>query len=111
MSKRDVQKYYEQICEQRLEMLNNIKEFEEECQKGMIAPERVQQLQEMVQPFNQNYERISYIMFLLNQPIKQERKEKYKKKIEKLKENLQKENSTEAVLEENKQVIENVKNI
>lgn len=111
MAKKDVERYYLEICEQQKEMLENVKEMEEECQKGMVAPERLKQLKDMTEVFNQNYKRISYIMFLLNQPAKKEKVKKYnnqnKKKIEKL----GKENSLGAVLEENKKVIENIKNI
>lgn len=111
MAKKDVERYYLEICEQQKEMLENIKEMEEECQKGMVAPERLKQLKDMTEVFNQNYKRISYIMFLLKQPIKKERKEKYEEKIKEKKKELGEENSLEAVLEENKKVIENIKNI
>lgn len=111
MSKKDVEKYFESVCDQLHEMKENIKYFEEQCKNGMVPPERVQQLEDMVKPFNNNYERLSYIMFLLNQPTKKEKKKKYERQLVKVKSKLNPQNSTEAVLEENKKIIEDVKNI
>lgn len=111
MSKKDVERYYLQMSDQLHEMKENIKDFEELCKNGMVLPERVQQLEDMVKPFNSNFERLSYIMFLLNQPNKKEKVKKYERQIKKSKSKLNPENSTQAVLEENKQVIENIKNL
>ena len=69
MSKKAVDKYFEQICEQYHEMLENIHDLEKECANGIVEPERVERLKSQIEPLKQNYERWSYMMFLLNQPF------------------------------------------
>ena len=70
MSVKDVKLYYDEVCQQRQEMLDEIHDFEIECQKGLIEPERLDQIKETIQPLLNNYQTLSYIMFLLNKPVK-----------------------------------------
>ena len=109
MSVKHVIKYYNEVCDQYKDMLNEIKEFEQEAEKGLIEPERLDKIKETIQPLMNNYQRISYIIFLLNQPNKKEKIAKYKKQNQKLLEKLNKDNSLEATLEENEQVISDLK--
>ena len=110
MSKKDVIEYYKTISKQREEMLQNLKDFEKECENGMIEPERIETIKENIQPLLRNYERISFIMFLLNQPNKLENKKKYNEKIKEKIEKLKPENSLESVIKENNEVINKTKN-
>lgn len=106
MSKRDVEKYYETICNQYHDLLNELRDFEEEATKGLIEPERLDTIKESLKPLVANYERVSYIMFLLNQPNKKEKKKKYIKQISKKLSQLDKNNSIESTIEENKEVLD-----
>lgn len=111
MSVKHVKKYYEEICNQYLEMRSELKDFEKECENGLFEPERLDIIKETVQPLMDNYERVSYIMFLLNKPNKEKKIKKYEQQNKKLLNNYKKSNSLEAVKEENKQVIENLRKI
>ena len=57
-----------------------------------------------------NYQRISYIMYLLNLPNKKEKAVKYKRQNSKLLNTLSKDNSLEKTIEENSEVINKLKN-
>lgn len=100
MSKKDFDNYYNQVEEQYLEMINNLKDFEELATYKIIEPERLDELKAIIQPIKQNYQRLSYIKFLLNKPNKQSKKKKYMKVNEKLIKELDKD-SEKAVIEEN----------
>lgn len=101
MSVKHVKDYYNQICSQYHEMIEDIKDLEREAEQGLIEPERIDRLKDQVAPIKQNYERWSYMMFLLNQPNRKKKIKKYQQQNKKLLEHLEKNNSLEAVIEEN----------
>ena len=103
MSIKHVNRYYKQICEQYQEMINDIKDVEREAEQGLVEPELIDRLKEQVAPIKNNYERWSYMMFLLHQPNRKEKIKKYQRQNAKLLNSLGKENSLEAVIEENKE--------
>ena len=101
MSVKHVEEYYNQICRQYQEMLDDIKDIEKECAEGIVEPERIDRLKEQIAPIKNNYERWAYMMFLLHQPNRQSKVKRYQKQNEKLLRSLSKENSLDAILEEN----------
>lgn len=101
MSLKHVNRYYKQICEQYTEMINDIKDVEKEAERGLIEPERIERLKDQVAPIKQNYERWTYMMFLLHQPNRKEKIKKYQRQNAKLISKLSKANSLEAVIDEN----------
>lgn len=102
MSVKAVRKYYDQICEQYHEMIELIHDLEKEAEQDLVEPERIERLKEQVAPIKQNYERWTYMMFLLNQPERNSKHEKYKRQNSRLLKNLNKQNDLDSVLEENK---------
>ena len=108
MSVKAVKKYYEQICDQYCEMLQDIRDFEEEAAKGLIEPERVDRLKEQIAPIKQNYERWSYMMFLLNQPQRKSKQKRYEDQNRRLLRSLDKKNSIEATIKENIEARKNI---
>ena len=108
MSVKDVRDYYDKVCEQYLEMKNELADFTEEANKGLIEPERIEQAKQAIQPLMNNYERITYIMFLLNQPANKKKVARYKKQQKKKIANLSEVNSLDAVLKENECAIKNI---
>ncbi len=102
MSVKSVRKYYDQICEQYHEMIELIHDLEKEAEQDLVEPERIERLKEQVAPIKQNYERWTYMMFLLNQPERNSKHEKYKRQNSRLLKNLDKQNDLDSVLEENK---------
>lgn len=101
MSVKAVKEYYDQICDQYCEMLQDIKDFEQEAAEGLIEPERVERLKEQIAPIKQNYERWSYMMFLLNQPQRKSKHKRYEHQNRRLLASLDKKNSIESTIQEN----------
>ena len=108
MSVKAVKQYYNQICDQYHEMLENIRDLEAEAANGMVEPERIERLKDQVAPIKQNYERWSYMMFLLNQPERKSKQPRYKDQNRKLLNNLSKENSLDSVIQENSEALKHV---
>lgn len=105
MSVKAVNDVYSQICEQYREMMENIKDLEKEANEGIVEPERIDAMREQIEPIKQNYERWSYIMFLLHQPQRKSKHSKYKSQNKALLNKLSKENSIEFTMEENREAL------
>ena len=75
MAKRHVVEYFLQVEYQYLEMLDNLKEFKELLAANRISNEEFQQAIAEIELIKANYERISYIMFLLNKPNRKTKEE------------------------------------
>ena len=111
MSVKHVKKYYDEICEQYKEMLENIKDAEQDAMNDMVDMDYVENLKKVIQPIKDNYERWSYLMFLLNQPERKEKITAYKRRMEKFLNGLPKDKSVEATIEENNSALKNVKHL
>lgn len=83
MSRKHVDEYYNQICAQYKELLENTKEVEKSMKEGIVSPEFLDNYKKVIEPVKVNYERWSYMIFLLNMPNKKEKKRKYLKQREK----------------------------
>ena len=105
MAYKHTKEYYDKICEQYLEMKDEIRDFEIEAQNNIMEPERLDMIKEQIKPLMDNYERWSYMMYLLNLPVKKSKQKSYQERNKKFISNLNKNNSLQSVLEENKQVI------
>lgn len=79
MSVKHVKEYYNQVCDQYHEFLEELKDFGELCNDGMVAPEVVEQAQRMIEPLKDNWMKMNYIMWLLNKPNKKSKQDRYKK--------------------------------
>lgn len=101
MQIKHVKQYYKTICEQRQELIENLRDLEKEANDGLMPPERLEEVKQSIQPLLQNYERISYIMFLLNQPQRQSKKRAYEIRNERFLSSLDKNNSLQQTIEEN----------
>lgn len=106
MSKKDVDNYYNEICDQYSQLIEEIHDFEKECEQGLIEPERLDKIKENIQPLKNNYMTISYIMFLLNQPVRKSKKRAYEKRNEKLLKFIDSKYTKDGVLKQNKAVLD-----
>lgn len=110
MAIRHVREYYERMVSDYAEMKRVLGEMEKLSEeKASVAINNIEQIREQVKVLEANYNRLSYIMFLLNQPNKEKKKSKYfkqeKKKLDKIPINDRK----EAVINENTKVLETLK--
>lgn len=108
MAKSHVITYYLEVEYQYLEMLSILKELKELVAEGKVSIEAYEQEVANVQKLKENYERIAYIMFLLNKPKRKNKKESLAllKWYEELKTH-----SKEAILDENKDVLATFKQL
>lgn len=109
MSVKHVKEYFNQVADQYSEMLNELRDFEKEAEQGLIEPERLDIIKQNIQPLVNNYQTLSWIMFLLNQPNKKEKIKKYERQNKALLKTLNKEFSQEGVINTNQQVIDGLK--
>ena len=110
MAIKHVREYYERMVSDYVEMKRVLEEMEKlSGEKASVAINNIEQIREQVKVLEANYNRLSYIMFLLNQPNKEKKKSKYfkqeKKKLDKIPINDRK----EAVIDENTKVLETLK--
>ena len=109
MSVKHVKKYYEEIRSQYNEMLENLKDAEQELADQIVDLDYVERLKTIIKPIKDNYERWSYMMFLLNQPERKKKILAYKQRMNKFIADMEKSNSIDAVIEENNKTIKNTK--
>lgn len=110
MALKDLRDYYYKVCRDRAEAIREIQEFEVECSNGLVSPERLDAYKKSLQPILTNYEQISYLMFLLDKPVKKEKHQRYANQNKKLLKQIREENTTEGMLNKNKQALEEMKN-
>ena len=111
MALKDIINYYNEICDQYHDLLTEIRDFEEEAKKGLIEPERLDEIKKTIQPLIANYQTLSYIMFLLNKPVKKEKHKKYEKQNTKILKQIAYKNTKAGLLETNNNTINEVKKI
>lgn len=102
MSKKDFDREYKQIESQYLEMLENLKDMEQELANGLVNPDMFEQMKEIIKPLKTNYEMWNYIKFLLNKPTRKQKEERYRNQNKKL---ISQMKIFEQMKEENNQVL------
>lgn len=83
MAKRDVVQYYLEQEATYSQVLEDVDDLEKSYKSGNMDYERYSQLRDSltqdIQAIKEEYERLSYVMFLLNMPNRVEKKDRYKK--------------------------------
>ena len=70
MAKRHVVQYYIELENEYLEMQDTLKELQQLAQEGKIEESTYLDTKKEVDLIKSNYERVAYILFLLNKPNK-----------------------------------------
>lgn len=109
MSKKDFDEYFLQVANQYEQFKQTLEQISKEAAEGMTDIDFVENLQAKIIPFKQNYERLAYIKYLLDQPNRKHKIKKYQSSISKKVAKLDKSNSTQAVLQENKEILKDIK--
>ena len=65
MAVKHIKEYYEQVCEQYIQMNDELRDFQKEVENGLVEPERIENLEKLIEPLKNNYMTLSWIMFLL----------------------------------------------
>lgn len=77
MSRKDVENYYNLICNDYHELLTTLNELEEAVKENMVSPERLDNMKVLFEPIKNNYMTWSYLMYLLNKPVKKSKHKRY----------------------------------
>ena len=108
MAKKHFDAYFNQVADQYVQMLDELRDMEHEVNTGMISPERLENMEKMVAPLKANYLRLAYVKYLLDLPVKKEKQPGYQKRNKQLLK--QTEGHTQSdILKENTHVIENTR--
>lgn len=105
MAIEDVKNYYNSVCEDYHELLQTLKDMEEEYNKNLVSPETLENLKKQIEPIKINYQTISYIIFLLNRPKKKAKIRKYERQHNK---NIGTYKTLEDVKKENRNILNNI---
>lgn len=84
MAVKDVKQYYYAMQAQYLEMKADLADFEQALKDGFITEDQLKAAKEDVFVIEANYNRLSYIMYLLEMPNRQSKKAKYANQNKKL---------------------------
>ena len=110
MAIKHVREYYERMVSDYVEMKRVLEEMEKLSEeKASIALSNIEQIREQVKILEANYKRLSYIMFLLNQPNKESKKQRYLAREKKKLSDIPVSDREEAVIEENTRILETLK--
>lgn len=83
MAKKDVEKYFIAKQVQFVKMSALLPEVQRGIDEGFLPEERLQEMEKRIIDLQNDYERLGYIMFLLNQPVRKEKKAKEKRQNKK----------------------------
>ena len=79
MAIKDVKVYFYNMLGQYLEMKEDLKDFDQALQDGHITEDKLEEVYKDVQDLQNNYDRLTFIMYLLELPARKTKKEKFKK--------------------------------
>lgn len=79
MATKDVKQYYYKMMAQAMEMQADLDDYNEAFRNGFITEDQLADAKADIDIINQNYERLKYIVYLLDLPNKSKKKDKYRK--------------------------------
>lgn len=110
MARKHVEEYYMRMASDYTEMKKVLSEMEKISKDNASnALNNIDKIREQVKLLESNYKRLSYIMFLLNQPNKEKKKKRYYQREKKKLNNILEKDRKEGVIAENSAIIEDLK--
>lgn len=110
MAVKDVKEYYYKLLIQTAEMKADLEDFEKAFKDGYITEDRLDEAKKQVEAIEANFERVGYVMYLLEMPNRPKKAAKWKKQNAKLAQHFQVQKAdADAVLDENKSSLDNLR--
>lgn len=110
MALRHVKRYFSQIAAQYFQMTKMLEGFEKELREGTVEEWQVERARSMIKPLKDNYDRMAYIIYLLNLPNDSKSRKNNEKDQTLLKDYFSKVKADQdSIGFENKDVLENLK--
>ena len=104
MSKKHFDEYYLRLYSDYVEMVNLLKQLEDECVTGMVAPEKIESYRQALQPIKDSFLTMQFVKYLLDKPNKKDKIKRYEKQTQGIDKNM-----LNKVSEENRERIRNLK--
>lgn len=108
MSLKHFDEYFDEVSNQYVEMLENLKDMEELLLQGMVSPEQIENLKIMIQPLKDNYMTLSYIKFLLDKPNRKEKQARHEKQMKKYLDKIDPSKTKDGIINQNKEILNNI---
>ena len=70
MSKKHFDEYYFQLYSDYVEMINLLKQLEDECATGMVSPDKIENYKNALQPIKDSFLTMQFVKYLLDKPNK-----------------------------------------
>jgi len=110
MALRDIRDYYFTMMAQYLELQQDLADFEQAFKDGYITEDKLEEVKTDVARVKENYDRLTYIVYLAELPNRKEKKEKALKGNTLIEEYFKKIGaSSDVVFDENKSTIAKIK--
>ena len=77
MAARDVKEYYLKMQAQYYEMRGDLQDYEQAFKDGHISEEQLESVKEDIAAIQDNYERLRYIMYLLELPNRKRKQKRH----------------------------------
>ena len=79
MAKKHVIEYYKIVENQYFDMMHEVADFQKEFKDGFVPSAVITQAKTVLAKMKENYDRLSYIMLLLNRPAKNNKEARFNK--------------------------------
>lgn len=108
MSVKHVKEYYNKIFEQYKDLSTTLETLEGQITEDTAQAQlnNIDNIKKMVEQVKANYERIAYIIFLLNQPNRDNKAQRYNKTEQKRLSQISEDNRLSGVMKENKEILD-----
>ena len=77
MSKKHFDEYYFQLYSDYVEMINLLKQLEDECATGMVSPDKIENYKNALQPIKDSFLTMQFVKYLLDKPNKKGKIKRY----------------------------------
>ena len=110
MAVKDVKRYYYTMLSQFLEMKADLADFEQAFADGFITEDQLEAAREDIAKLEANYDRLTYIMYLLEMPNRSSKKQAHEKRSkDELNYLSAKKADAKSVFDENKSALEHLR--
>ena len=110
MAVKDVKEYYYKLLVQSAEMKADLEDFKKALEAGYITEDKLAEVKEQVNTIEANFERVGYIVYLLELPNKKDKAKKWKKQNSRLSNHFANcKADDQAIIDENKSALDHLR--
>ena len=77
MAKKHFDEYFRKTQKTYYEMVDDIKELEQQCLTEMVASEKIETMKKTVEPLKNTYNLLAYVKYLMDMPINRKKQKRY----------------------------------